>query len=450
MPIVLNDVVTPNNTSVVNANFTKIQDAINNDLLKRENEQGDANEMRTPLDMNQNKQVNLIDGVDPQDAATVKQMGDNLALTTAQRVLAESAATSADASDISATAQVPLAAAQVVLATDQVTLAADEVALATTQSGIATTQAGISTAQAVLSAQSAVDAQAAADTIVIPSVIVETIVAGTNITVDATDPSNPIVTAAGGASGGQVDSIVAGTNVTVDATDPVNPIVSAAGDPLTTKGDVMAFDTDANRLPVGTDDQVLTADSAQAFGVKWADAAGGGSIQYTQRLGSPTRTFSTSAFASKGLYFKVDTTLTLNSVTVDMKGSTSTTYKVVIVKESATTADEIGIILATTNSLSWSVIAGAGGEQALFILPTPLELVADASQKYGIILVLTTGTGTSLCRLSLPSDLINIASIHTSEWQRIRFATNEPAVGQDFGYSAVANTGAGFSLNYTL
>jgi len=32
-----------------------------------------------------------------------------------------------------------------------------------------------------------------------------------------------------GAAGGQVDSVVAGTNVTVDDTDPANPIVSASG-----------------------------------------------------------------------------------------------------------------------------------------------------------------------------------------------------------------------------
>lgn len=48
------------------------------------------------------------------------------------------------------------------------------------------------------------------------------------------------------------------------------------GDPLTTKGDVFGFDTDAARIPVGVNDQVLTADSAAALGVKWADATGGG------------------------------------------------------------------------------------------------------------------------------------------------------------------------------
>jgi len=47
--------------------------------------------------------------------------------------------------------------------------------------------------------------------------------------------------------------------------------------PTTTKGDVIVHNgTDNIRLAVGTNDQVLTADSTQASGVKWAAAAAGG------------------------------------------------------------------------------------------------------------------------------------------------------------------------------
>lgn len=46
--------------------------------------------------------------------------------------------------------------------------------------------------------------------------------------------------------------------------------------PLTTKGDLLVTDgTTLQRVAVGTNDQVLTADSAQANGIKWAGAGAG-------------------------------------------------------------------------------------------------------------------------------------------------------------------------------
>lgn len=45
---------------------------------------------------------------------------------------------------------------------------------------------------------------------------------------------------------------------------------------LKTKGDLVTVDTDIARLPVGTNGQVLTADSSQPTGLKWAAGGGGG------------------------------------------------------------------------------------------------------------------------------------------------------------------------------
>jgi len=45
--------------------------------------------------------------------------------------------------------------------------------------------------------------------------------------------------------------------------------------PLTTKGDLYGYAAAPARIPVGTNGQVLTADSAQALGLKWANPTGG-------------------------------------------------------------------------------------------------------------------------------------------------------------------------------
>jgi hypothetical protein len=63
--------------------------------------------------------------------------------------------------------------------------------------------------------------------------------------------------------------------------------------PLTTKGDLWGFSSVDARIPIGSDTQVLTADSAQTLGLKWAAAPGGGvTVQYPGlKPGTPTYDF---------------------------------------------------------------------------------------------------------------------------------------------------------------
>ena len=52
-------------------------------------------------------------------------------------------------------------------------------------------------------------------------------------------------------------------------------LATGIGSPLTIKGDLHVYTTADARLPVGSDGQFFTADSAEAFGLKWAGAAWG-------------------------------------------------------------------------------------------------------------------------------------------------------------------------------
>jgi hypothetical protein len=61
--------------------------------------------------------------------------------------------------------------------------------------------------------------------------VVQTVVGGTDITVNSTDPANPIVSYSGTGGTGVVETIAEGTRISVDSTDPANPIVSVVGLP---------------------------------------------------------------------------------------------------------------------------------------------------------------------------------------------------------------------------
>ena len=53
---------------------------------------------------------------------------------------------------------------------------------------------------------------------------------------------------------------------------------AGGGSPLTTKGDLYGFSTSDARIPIGANGTILTADSNESLGLKWAAAAGGGKV----------------------------------------------------------------------------------------------------------------------------------------------------------------------------
>ena len=110
---------------------------------------------------------------------------------------------------------------------------------------------------------------------------------------------------------------VAGGVPTWATSDDANAIQNAIVD---AKGDLIAAsaaDTPA-RLAVGANGTVLTADSAEATGLKWAAAAGGGGkvLQVVSTTYATSKTITTDTFADSDLTLSITPTLATSKILV--------------------------------------------------------------------------------------------------------------------------------------
>jgi trimeric autotransporter adhesin len=116
-----------------------------------------------------------------------------------------------------------------------------------------------------------------------------------------------------GGTTGQVLTKASGTDMDFSwtAVDPL-VILDAKGDLIT----ATAADTPA-RLAVGTNGQVLTADSTAATGLKWASAAGGGKVlQVVSATTATATTNSTSTYADTTLSATITPTSATSKILV--------------------------------------------------------------------------------------------------------------------------------------
>jgi hypothetical protein len=114
-----------------------------------------------------------------------------------------------------------------------------------------------------------------------------------------------------GGTTGQVLSKASNTDLDFAFINPPDQV------PLTTKGDLLTFDTADTRLGVGADGTVLTADSAQATGLKWAAVGGGGKVlQVVNATSTTATTISTTTYADTSLSATITPTSATSKILV--------------------------------------------------------------------------------------------------------------------------------------
>ncbi len=210
----------------------------------------------------------------------------------------------------------------------------------------------------------------------------------TNLTTDlAAKMTNPMTTQddiiVGGTSGAPA-RLGKGTSGQVLTVDPstLHLVWATPGSgslPLTTKGDILGYDTAPDRVPIGSDGYVLTADSTQVLGLKWAASSSGfadptttkGDLivhgTSTTRLGVGTDTYVLTADSTQTLGVKwaapsggsgalvlLEQHTASSSATLDFTTAISSTYDEYLI-------EFLGIIPATNGAAPWIRCSTDGG-----------------------------------------------------------------------------------------
>jgi len=152
--------------------------------------------------------------------------------------------------------------------------------------------------------------------------------------------------------------------------------------PLTTKGDLYGFSTVPARVAVGTNGQVLTADSTNANGVAWATASSGAPVQLATAslAGVATYTFSSISGAYKNLYLELVDSYDSSQepVRFTFNGSTAADYA-----QTAVFSNTVTLTLTSAAASFYPLDNGAStATRASFFLTIPNYAKVNSNKTY--------------------------------------------------------------------
>ena len=142
---------------------------------------------------------------------------------------------------------------------------------------------------------------------------------------------------------------------------------------LTTKGDVLGYGTTETRLAVGSNNQVLTADSTEALGIKWGSSGGATVTRQTAQLSGLFSTTSTSFVNITGITLTIpdNTGSFFVGLTSDSENTGNGNYNIYVFKDASTQIAGGAVNLPSSNIHSGfsSTYSGLNDGQTLLVQP---------------------------------------------------------------------------------